>query len=231
MSMNPEPLPVASIFGAFLLAFPALFSIVNPIGSALIFKGATADRTEAERHVLARRISIYAAAILLGSIWIGGFILAFFGISLGALRVAGGLVVSVSAWGLLTEPGQDENRKAQDTESSGRRDDDIAFFPLTMPLTTGPGTIAVAVALASQRPANGVGTLPFFAGVSAAAICIAVLIRLSYGWSDRVVGLLGDQGARIVSRLVAFLLLCVGVQIISTGLESLALSILHKSSQ
>jgi multiple antibiotic resistance protein len=214
--------PLATFLGAFLLAFPTLFSIVNPFGSALIFKEATAERTPTERHYLARRIAVYAACLLIGSMLIGGVVLGFFGISIGALRVAGGLVVSVSAWGLLMEPQRHEDRKTAEAAPNHGDPDDVAFFPLTMPLTTGPGTIAIAIALASQRPAQGVDAAAFYAGGSLAAVAIAVLVWLSYGWSDQVVVLLGHRGARIVSRLTAFILLCVGVQIIATGAQSLA---------
>lgn len=144
------------------------------------------------------------------------------GISLNALRIAGGLVVFSAAWNLLMQPEAHEQRKAISAEPAQEPEaEEIAFFPLTMPLTTGPGTISVAVALSSQRPASG-GILSFFAGASLAAICIAVAIWLCYRWSDTVTDLLGPGGARIVSRLVAFILLCVGVQIIVTGITGVA---------
>ena len=222
--MTLHPFPIGHPLGAFLFAFPALFSIVNPLGAALIFNEVTDGRTRAERHALAGRIAIYAALVLLGSLWLGGYILSFFGISLGALRVAGGLVVAISAWGLLMKPKEQEDRKAGHA-ASAEGYDDVAFFPLTMPFTTGPGTIAVAVALASERPPTG--EFGFFLGLSAAAAAIAIVVWFAYREADRIMALLGPTGARVVSRLVAFLLLCVGVQIISTGVASLAVAILH----
>jgi multiple antibiotic resistance protein len=219
--MDVSPIPVASAVGAFLLAFPALFSIVNPIGGALIFNSITGDRSRVEKQAMAFRISFYSMIVLLVSLWLGGYILNFFGVSLSALRIAGGLVVAARAWSLLMEPEFHEERKAQQAEPA-QHAEDIAFFPLTMPLTTGPGTIAVAVALSSQRPETGVGTLGFFSGLSLAAAAIALLIWLCYRWSDMVTNLLGPGGARVMSRLVAFLLLCVGVQIIVTGVVGVA---------
>ncbi len=218
-------LPLRTFLGAFLLAFPTLFSIVNPFGSALIFKEATSDRSLSERHYLARRIGIYTAFILIGSMWIGGFVLAFFGISLEALRIAGGLVVTVSAWGLLMEPQRHEDRKVADAAPTHGDPEDVAFFPLTMPLTTGPGTIAIAIALSSQQPTDGIGRVAYTAGSSLAALAIAALVWVSYAWSDQVVALLGARGARILSRLTAFILLCVGIQIITTGVMSLAAAV------
>jgi multiple antibiotic resistance protein len=226
LSINLTQLPMTVFAGAFLLAFPTLFSIVNPLGSALIFKEVTSDRSPSERHYLARRIAIYTAFILIGSMWIGGFVLSFFGISLGALRIAGGLVVSVSAWGLLMEPQKHEDRKAEEAAPTHGDPEDVAFFPLTMPLTTGPGTIAIAIALSSQQPADNIGRIAYTAGASLAALSIAALVWVCYAWSDQVVDLLGARGARIVSRLAAFILLCVGVQVISTGVTSLAAAIL-----
>jgi multiple antibiotic resistance protein len=220
--MDLSPLPVESVVGAFLLSFPALFSIVNPVGAALIFNEVTAGRSELERHSMAGRIGLYSAIVLLVSLWLGGYVLNFFGVSLSALRIAGGLVVAVRAWSLLMQPEVHEERKATSAGVAQHSDDDVAFFPLTMPLTTGPGTIAVAIALSSQRPASGSGTFAFFGGMSLAAIGIALTVWLCYRWSGSVTALLGRSGARVLSRLIAFLLLCVGVQIIVTGVIGVA---------
>ena len=226
--MNLSPLPLTTVIGAFLLAFPALFSIVNPIGAAITFHQVTEGRSD--RHQLAWRIAINALLILLGSLLLGSYILNFFGVSLGALRVAGGLVVAIRAWQLLMQPEVNENRKANAAAPAEQVQEDVAFFPLTMPFTTGPGAISVAIALASQRPSDGNGVLEFFVGVSLAAILVAVLVGVSYRWSGKVLSLLGASGARVMSRLVAFLLLCVGVQIISSGLESLVTSYLKAAA-
>ena len=155
--MDFSPLPVSSLVGAFLLAFPALFSIVNPVGASLIFDQAMGDRSRDERLKLARSIGFYSFLVLLGSLLAGGYILNFFGVSLGALRVAGGLVVAIRAWGLLMDPLEHEDRKTNDAEPA-KRQEDIAFFPMTMPFTTGPGAISVAIALSSQRPTQGSAT-------------------------------------------------------------------------
>jgi multiple antibiotic resistance protein len=219
-------LQAETLLRAFLLAFPTVFSIVNPLGSALIFREATSGRSAEERRFLARRISLYTACILIGSMWFGALVLAFFGISIGALRVAGGLVVSFSAWGLLMEPQRHEDRKVADAAPQHGDPEEVAFFPLTMPLTTGAGTIAAAIALSSQQPADIIGKLSYSAGETLAALAIAALVWVSYRWSDRVVALLGRRGAGIVSRLTAFILLCVGIQIISTGVTSLAAAVL-----
>jgi len=223
--MNFSPPPTESLVGAFLLAFPALFSIVNPVGASLIFHQAMAGRTREERRKLARQIGFYAFLVLLGSLLLGGYILNFFGVSLGALRVAGGLVVAIRAWGLLMDPQENEDRKASQTEPA-QSHEDVAFFPLTMPFTTGPGSISVAIALSSQRPTEGSAVAPFFIGAGLAAALVAIMVWGLYSASGRVMRLLGPAGARVLSRLVAFLLLCIGVQIIASGAENLVVRFL-----
>lgn len=224
--MIPDQTPFGGLLGAFLLAFPALFSIVNPLGGALIFSQVLGDRTHEERARLARRVGLYSLVVLLVSLWLGAYVLSFLGITLGALRIAGGLVVATSAWELLRAPERQTARKEEQAAPAGALED-AAFFPLTMPFTTGPGTISVAVALGSARPASGVGLAAFFAGVSAAAAAVALTVWLAYGSADRVIALLGGSGARVVARLTAFLLLCVGVQIMGNGVQDMLAPVLR----
>ncbi len=202
------------MLAAFLLAFPALFSIVNPIAGGFIFREATAARTHAGRVVLARRVAVYALLVMLIALWGGSYVLAFFGISIGALRIAGGLILALFAWSLLDAPERRDQRKQAEADTAS---DDPAFFPLTLPFTTGPGTIAVSVALGAERPTAGDGLLPFFLGVSCAAIALAIVIWLTYANADRIGALLGQSGSRTVTRLSAFLLFAIGVQVLVTG--------------
>ncbi len=201
---------------AFLLAFPALFSIVNPIAGAFIFREATAGRSAKEHASLARRVAFYSLLVLLVALWSGSYILAFFGISLAALRIAGGLILALFAWDLLSAPEQREKRK-QAQAAPAVEAEDVAFFPLTLPFTTGPGTISVAIALSSSRPAEEQGWWSFFIGVSAAAALMALTIWVTYHSAERLSNLFGVNGGRVVTRLSAFLLLCIGVQILITG--------------
>jgi multiple antibiotic resistance protein len=202
---------------SFVLAFSALFSIVNPIGSSLIFSQVTAGRTHEERVALARRIGLYSALVILGALWAGAYILEFFGVSLAALRIAGGMVVATRAWSLLLAPERIEAMKQRQAEGAEGASD-VAFFPLTMPFTTGPGTISVAVALGANRPTSSISEVaPFFLGASAAALVVAAAVIIAYSSADRVTGVLGEAGARVVSRLAAFLMLCVGTQIVLNG--------------
>lgn len=203
------------MLAAFLLAFPALLSIVNPLAGAFIFREATADRTHDDRVVLARRIAVYSFAVMIVALWGGSYVLAVFGVSVAALRIAGGIVLALFAWELLGAPERREDRKQQQAADAGG--DDPAFFPLTLPFTTGPGTIAVSVALGAGRPPMGRDWALFHAGLGLAALAMAGAIGLTYTYADRLAELLGRKGSRTVSRLSAFLLFCIGVQVLVTG--------------
>ncbi len=141
------------MLAALLLAFPALFSIVNPIAGAFIFREATADRTHGERVKLARRVGLYSLLVMLVALWAGSYVLALFGVTIAALRVAGGIVLALFAWELLGAPEKREGRKQEQAADAGPAvADDVAFFPLTLPFTTGPGTLAVTLAVAGSLP-------------------------------------------------------------------------------
>lgn len=203
---------------AFLLGFPALFSIVNPISGAFIFREVTAGPLVLQRQRLARKVATYSLVVMMGALWAGSFVLAFFGITLAALRVAGGVVVALTGWNLLTQPEQHEERK-QEQATTAEGADDVALFPMTMPITTGPGTIAVAVALSASRPRTFEGFAGFFVGMTGAAVALALVIWITYRSTDRISRLMGQAGSRSVTRLSAFLLVCIGVQILITGVE------------
>lgn len=213
-----------SVVRAFLLAFPALFSIINPLAGALIFHEATQRLPPEQRRRVAAKVGFYSLVVMLLALWTGSYVLAFFGISLAALRIAGGVVIALFGWELLKSPETSESNKRKHATPIS---EDIAFFPLTLPITTGPGTISVVVALGADRPDDFSGALMFFAGASAAAAAMAVVITLLYRWADQFVGLLGRSGERILTRLTAFLLLCIGVQILINGIDDVLNPLLH----
>ena len=128
---------------------------------------------------------------------------------------------------MLTGPEKREVRKQEQAVSGGGDVDAIAFFPLTLPFTTGPGTISVAVALGADRPAWGVGLIGFFLGMSLAASAIAALVWVCYRFADRIAGLMSASTRKTISRLMAFLLLCIGTQMMIGGTEGAVRDILH----
>ncbi|HQT47390.1 MAG TPA: NAAT family transporter, partial [Acidocella sp.] len=159
---------------AFLLSFPALFSIVNPPSGAIIFNEATALQTRAQRVALARRVAVYSAVVMLVTLGAGTYILSFFGISLNALRIAGGFVVAVRAYEMLSAPESRTERKVEEARPVSEAETQdlagFAFYPLTLPLTTGPGTIAVAVSIGAERPDALVGMIGFYGGAGLAVL-------------------------------------------------------------
>jgi len=203
---------------AILLGFPALFSIVNPVSGALIFREVTASRQPDARLRLVRQVAVNSLVVMIGALWAGSYVLAFFGISLAALRVAGGLVVALSGWHLLNAPEKHEVKK-QEQAATAEGTGDVALFPLTIPFTTGPGTISVAVALGAGHPRLFAGLGWFLLGMTGAAVAMALVIWVTYRSADRLVGLMGPTGSRTLTRVTAFLLLCIGVQILITGIE------------
>ena len=208
----------------FLLAFGALFSIVNPLSGAFIFFGATRQLAPRVRVHVSRWVSIYAFSIVTASLYIGAYVLSFFGISIPVLRVAGGIVISMSGWRMLSEPDATEQRRS---ETPRPRSIDVppsrlAFYPLTMPLTTGPGTISVAVSLGASRPSGfHAPLLEFFIETLAAVALLALLIYALYRHSARIAEFIGATGTTIVMRLSAFLLFCIGIQVLWNGAAEL----------
>jgi multiple antibiotic resistance protein len=233
--LSAETVDLANLSAAFLLAFPALFSIVNPLGASLIFAEVTDGRSQPERAMLARKVALYGFLILLVSLWIGSTLLAFFGISIAALRIAGGLVVAVRAWSLLQAPEINEAKKTDQASQSGRTAiadvSSTAFFPLTMPFTVGPGSISVAIAIGAERPEPGglLGRIEFTVGACAAAGLVCLIVWIAYAGAPRLVQMLGRSGARIVTRLVALILLCIGVQIVVSGVQDVFAGLLQQA--
>jgi multiple antibiotic resistance protein len=207
---------VQEAVSAFLLGFPALFSIVNPVSGALIFQEVTGSRWHTQRVRMARMVALNSLAVMMVALWAGPLVLGFFGISLAALRVAGGIVVALTGWDLLNAPEATEERKAeQASQASGS--DTVAMFPLTIPITTGPGTISVAIALGAGHPRSYVAMGWFFLGMTAAVIAMAATIWVFYAGAEQVTNRMGANGRRTITRLAAFLLLCIGVQILIRG--------------
>ncbi len=213
-------LPAPEPIGAFLLALSALISIINPITVAFVFREATRNRSATERRAIARKVGVYSFIVIAVALWAGSYVLAFFGISLAALRIAGGIVVALFGWGLLSAPEHEAPAQSQHA-AKAEGADDIAFYPLTLPVSTGPGTIAVAVALSGGRPSNGVSLAAFMLGLTAAGAAAAISVWIACRSADWIAGLLGPAGSRIVTRLSAFLLLCIGVQILITGVAEM----------
>ena len=210
-------------FDTILLVYAGLFPIVNPIGGAPVFLGLTACCTVAERNSLARRVAVNSVLLLAGSLFIGSHVLVFFGITLPVVRIAGGLVLIAFGWKLLQTGADVETERSGNTDSPSSTMD--SFYPLTMPLTVGPGSMSVAIALGSQRPSDPLDPYQLALLASAAIvgiIAVALTVYVCYRYAEGVIARLGKSGTNVVVRLSAFILLCIGIQILWTGYSTLA---------
>ena len=202
----------------------ALFPIVDPLGGAPIFLSLTRDYLPPERRALSWRIAVNSFFLLIGSYFIGTHILAFFGISLPVVQVGGGLVVISTSWTMLRQ--RDEEQRSEVGRSAQKQDPfRQAFYPLTLPLTVGPGSISVAITLganlAHHRGVNVLGIVAALIG----SVLLAISIYLCYGFADRLARILGETAMNVIMRLTSFLLLCIGVQILWNGVSSLLTSL------
>ena len=194
----------------------ALLPLINPAGTAPIFLSLTHGESDRDRAKLAVRIARNACALLTAATLGGSFILLFFGLSLAEIRVAGGLLVIATAWQLMHT---DQRPDAAITALSRRDAKDLthaAFYPLTFPVTIGPGSLAVAVTLGAG--AGDTTRMAALLGAIAGIVIVSFSIYLCYRFAARAARMLGDAGTLVLFRLSAFILLAVGVKILADGL-------------
>ena len=208
-----------------VLILSALFPIVNPLGGSPIFLALTRDYPAAARRLLARKVAVNSFVLLIVSSLTGTYVLAFFGISLPVVQVGGGMMVVANGWALLKRK-EDDDRGSKMQQKVDLQDIfRNAFYPLTLPLTVGPGSISVAITLGANQPRHlGANLLAILAAVIGSAL-VAVSIYLSYGFADRLAALLGENAMSIILRLSSFLLVCIGVQIFWNGASALLRSL------
>jgi multiple antibiotic resistance protein len=216
---------VREIVRAASLAVAALMPIVNPLGSAPVFLSMSADLPTMARRKLSRQVAWNSFLLLASAMLVGSHVLRLFGISVPIVRVGGGLLVIANGWRLLNAEGTPTPEKAAVTDAWEREVARRAFFPLTFPLTVGPGSISIAITLGagiSSRPTTGaVDVLTDLVGVA----LVAVSVYLSYRFASRLIAFLGDTGAEVFLRLSSFILLCVGVSITWGGIADLIQSL------
>jgi multiple antibiotic resistance protein len=214
---------VNEISNAFLLVFAGLFPVVNPLGAAPLFLSLTADCTAQQRTRLALLVAFNSFWLLVGSTLFGSLILEFFGISIPVVRVAGGLLVTAMGWKLLSEGAGSSREPLHDAADAGAAND--SFYPLTLPLTVGPGAISVALTIGSHHPLDPFGALA--AAALLGLLAIALAIYGSYRFAVPLVRYLGEAGVNVLVRLSAFILVCIGIQIGWSGLSALFVGLQH----
>lgn len=194
------------------ISLAAMFPIINPIGHAPMFQAMTADDTPAFRRKLAGKTALWVTLILIISIFAGKWILIFFGISLDDLRIAGGLLIARSAWGMLGN----QSRVTPQEHSAAIDKDDISLTPMATPILAGPGAMSLAVGMSSY------GQLPIqYAGYLTGFIIMGLITWISFLFADRIVSFLGVNAAGALNRILGFFILAIGVSLIVTGVRDL----------
>lgn len=215
---------IAVLIKAMVVVPVTLLPILNPIAVAPIFLSMTGPMEQHMANRLAKRIAINCFFLLMGAIFIGSYVLDFFGISLPIVRVAGGIVVGMAGWKLLNDQGQDKLRNSVAASANNWTKDELkrhSFFPFSFPLTVGPGAIATSITLGAQLPKKPVDWLLSGMAASLGVLITTLAIYLSYRFARNLENFLGDVGATVLMRLSAFILLCIGIEIGWSGFAEL----------
>jgi multiple antibiotic resistance protein len=218
----------------FAFGFSALLPVVNPLGSSLVFLGLVGVVPADVYRSLARRIAINAILFFAVIELLGSAVLSFFGISLPIVQVSGGLVLAAMGWSLLNEkdPQATVNEAKEQVETNARAKNDSleqgAFYPLTFPVTTGPGCIVVMLTLSAQISKSKLSNdlLAHF-GLMLAVIVLSSLVYLCYAYAPQVTRKISPSTAHGILRVIAFILLCIGVQIAWNGASELLSNLLQ----
>jgi multiple antibiotic resistance protein len=213
---------VSSFFDLAFVGFVALFPVVNPIGTALVLDPFLHPLINAERKIAAAKIALYCFLICTVALLVGSWLFELFGISLPVVRIAGGILICRTGWQMLS-PGDKSNNSAETSSPDHHKDvEDILFYPMAFPMTTGAGTISVLLTLSAHGHKNAwIPNLINLSAIFLAIVLMSILIYICYAFTPKILGKLGARGEQIVNRLSAFLVFCVGLQIAATGLQLL----------
>jgi multiple antibiotic resistance protein len=217
----------------FAIGFSALLPVVNPLGSALVFLGLVGMQPPAVYRSLARQIAINVILFFVVIELVGSYLLGFFGISLAIVQLAGGLVLAAMGWSLLNQKDADAARDSQvptpcPAPIQNNNFEDKVFYPLTFPITAGPGCIVVMLTLSAHATAKSLsGNLLAHAGLLLAAVVLSWLVYISYAYAPQITRAIAPSTVHGILRVIAFILLCIGVQIAWNGLSPLLATLLH----
>ena len=193
----------------------ALIPLINPLASAPTFLAITEGDTR-ERRLQQLRMACVYMVVILGSFLVGGtFIMGFFGISIPGLRIAGGLLVAGIGFGMLMGPPREAGSRRAEQEARAKRD--VSFSPLAMPMLSGPGSIAVTIGFTSLAT-QWIDYIAIMLGILTVAIITYITLRLS----ERVVRVIGMNGMNALSKVMGFLILCIGIQFVVNGILGIA---------
>ena len=205
----------------FVLSFSALLPVLNPLGSALLLLGIIGNAPASVYHELARKVAVRTALLFVVVELVGAALLNFFGISLPVVQVAGGLVLAAMGWGLLNRQDAETNRGQGGVVPTFDSLQEKIFYPFTFPVTIGPGCIVVMLTLGARASAENVtGDVIAHLGILAAVLALSVVVFYSYAYAPKITERVSPQTAHGMLRVVAFVLLCIGVQITSNGVQA-----------
>jgi multiple antibiotic resistance protein len=221
--MNARIVPlIVRFFDFFTLGFTALFPLINPLGSAMLFLGVAGPADAIVYRRLARRIALYTVLFLMVVDLAGALVLTFFGLSLPVIQVAGGLVLASLGWNLLNQPDAPDPTQVSRPSSSLEELDSKAFYPFTFPLTAGPGTVVVTLTLAAhaQQPTS-IDSIFSQLGLFLAIVVLCTMVYFAYGYAPALARKVSRQTIHGILRIISFILLAIGVQIFWRGAETL----------
>jgi multiple antibiotic resistance protein len=196
---------------------------VNPLGGALVFLGLVGAAPPVVYRTLARKIAISTTLFLVAIELIGTAMLKFFGISLPVMQVSGGLVLAAMGWSLLNQEEPDMKEELPELADAvlGSLEGKI-FYPFTFPITAGPGCIVVMVTLSAHASVKGVlPDVAAHAGIVLAVVLLSIAVYFCYGYAPVITAHVSPQTAQGILRVIAFVLLCIGVQITWNGVEAM----------
>ena len=200
----------------FIFLSAALFSVLNPIGTVPIFVGLTQDYTKKERSRVSLWTSINVFIILIISFFIGQYVLTFFGITISALRIAGGIIIASSGFGLLNGKFSKNKGIGKKVQQDIENRNDIALTPLAMPMLAGPGSISLLIAYYQEHHETYEIISSCFA-----ILTVAVLIYVILRSAHYLAKYLGASGIVAISRIVGFLTIAIGIQYIISSVLSI----------
>lgn len=198
----------------FMAVLGSLFSVVNPIGAVPVYLALTGEMSRQERNKISLMTALYVFIIMLAFFLGGTYILGFFGISVNALKIAGGIVIINSGFGLLN--GEFRQRRVnEEIEEEATHKEDISFTPMAMPMLAGPGSISLLIGMAAEH-VEWSERLTIIGAVFTMALVILLILR----YAPVLFRFLGKAGVKALSRIIGFLVVGIGIEIMLRGLVS-----------
>jgi multiple antibiotic resistance protein len=221
------------VWNSFLIAFSVLLPLINPLGSALVFLGLAGDAPPQVYRHLAGKIALNNIVFLTVIELLGATILNFFGISLPIVQFSGGIVIAAMGWSVLNERDARANSRNKQEETEARDEsrksdlDEKAFYPFTFPITSGPGTLVAVLTLTAHSSDKALSrNVLAHLGIFLAVVVLSALVYFCYAYAPKITKVISPSTAHGILRVVAFILLCIGVQIAWNGLAQLLATII-----